>query len=64
MREKECYREILMRLDAVFPDVEFVNQKQAAAFVGCSTKTIQRNYRQYFKPGIGISKVQLARVLS
>ena len=64
MREKECYREILMRLDSAFPGRDFLNQKQAAAFVGCSTKTIQRNYSQYFKPGIGISKVQLAKVLS
>ena len=64
MREKECYREILARLDEHFPGKEFLRQKDVADFCGCSTRTIDRNYKTYFKEGLGISKVQLARVLS
>lgn len=64
MREKECYREILARLDERFPEKEFLNQKEAAAFCGCCARTINRNYAKFFKPGVGISKVQLARVLA
>ena len=64
MREKECYREILVRLDERFPDKEFLNQSEAAAFCGCCARTIDRRYKQYFKPGIGVSKVQLARLLA
>ena len=64
MREKECYREILARLDERFPGKEFLNQKETAEFCGCCARTINRNYAKFFKPGVGISKVQLARVLA
>jgi hypothetical protein len=64
MREKECYRELLVRLDDRFPGKEFLSQKEAAAFCGCCARTIERRYARYFKDGVGISKVQLARLLA
>jgi len=63
MREKPCYRDMLERLDAAYPGREFLNKNEAAAFVGCSAKTITRRYAEYFKP-VGISKTQLARLLA
>lgn len=63
-REKECFRDMLQRLDAAFPSKEFLNQKEAAEFTGRDPRTIRNNFGKFFKPGLGISKVQLARLLS
>lgn len=42
MREKECYRDNLERLDRRFPDKECLKQKECAEFLGCSPRTIKR----------------------
>lgn len=44
MREKECYRDNLERLDSRFPNKELLSQKECAEFLGCSPRTIKRNY--------------------
>ena len=50
MREKECYRDILARLDAMFPDVQVLRQKDFSKYTGLDRKTVARKF------GIGTSK--------
>ena len=59
MREKETYRDNLERLDRHFPNKELLNQKECAEFLGCSTKTIKRNYNIS-----KITKTAFARLIS
>ncbi len=63
-KEKECYRDQLQRLDEKFPDREMINQKELAEFLGCDPKTIRLKYKHLFTPGLGISKVKVARLIS
>lgn len=59
MREKECYRDNLERLDRRFPEKECLKQKECAEFLGCSPRTIKRRY------GITqITKAAFARLIS
>ena len=62
-REKPLFRETLDRLDTAFPNRELISYKEAATFLGVSTKTIQRNYK---KASIlsKISKVKFASALA
>ncbi len=62
-REKECYRDMIERLDKRFPDREFLSVPEVATFVGKSNRTIERHYGKYKVKPFGISKVQLARLL-
>ncbi len=59
MREKECYRDNLERLDSRFPNKELLSQKECAEFLGCSPRTIKRNYGI-----IRITKAAFARLIS
>lgn len=62
-REHENFRPMLEQLNRAFPEKEFLKPVEIAQFIGCSRHTVDRRYRQYYKEGIGISKVQLARLL-
>ena len=64
VREKECYRDLIERIDRAYPGREFLTKQEAAAFIGCHPRTLTRNYEKYFKPGLGISKTQLAHLLA
>lgn len=60
-REKELYREYVVRLDEKFPDKEILTQRDCAEFLGKDKRTVKSRY------GIdkdGISKLKLARLLS
>lgn len=60
-REKELFRDYLIRLDEKFPDKEIIQQKECAEFLGLDKRTVKKKY------GVsrdGISKVKLARLLS
>lgn len=63
MREKEHYRDMLVRLDERFPDAELLNIKEVAAFLGKSINTVKKHYGKYFKNRV-ISKSQLASLLA
>lgn len=43
-REKELYRENLERLDRRFPEHETITFREAADYLGVSTKTISRTF--------------------
>lgn len=60
-REKELFRDYLIRLDEKFPDKEIIQQKECAEFLGLDKRTVKKKY------GVsrdGISKIKLARLLS
>ena len=60
-REKELFRDYLVRLDEKFPNKEIIQQKECAEFLGLDARTVKKKY------GVsrdGISKVKLARLLS
>lgn len=61
-REKEAYRDNLLRLDKRFPDKEVLNQNEVARFLGIDTRTVKKYYP--IKKGVGISKATLARCMS
>ena len=63
-REKECFRDMLERLNTVYPDKEFLKATEVASFIGCSRRTVDRKFKEYYKHPFGISKVQLAKLLS
>lgn len=60
-REKECYRDYLVRLDEKFPEQEILNMNQVASFLGLDARTVKKRYGVTKE---GISKVKLARALS
>lgn len=62
-KEKQCYRDMLEELNKSYPDKQFLSVPEVAAFVGKSSRTIERHYGQYKIKPLGISKVQLARLL-
>ena len=61
-KEKLTYRDTLARLCERFPDREFLTIKDVMEFSGKSRNTVVKIFP--FKPGIGISKATLARLLS
>lgn len=61
-QEKLTYRDNLDRLCEFFPDQEFLSIKDVMRFSGKSRNTVVKLFP--FKPGIGISKATLARLLS
>ena len=63
-REKELFREQLQRLDEKYPNKEMLSQKEAAEFLGCDPKTIRNRYSDLYTPGLGISKLKVARLIS
>lgn len=63
-REKELLREHLQRLDEKFPGKEMLSQKEMAEFLNCDPKTIRKRYGKLFTPGLGISKVKVANLIS
>lgn len=59
-REREGYRENIELLNERFPDKDMLNQKEVAAFIGCSVDTVRRRIR--FNPATKrITKSDLAR---
>lgn len=60
-REKEGFRDNLVRLDEKFPDREIISLKDCARFLGIDTRTVKKRYKI---TKAGVSKVQLARLLS
>lgn len=64
-REKPTFRAELERLDAAFPNKEFLTAKELAAYLGVSHRTILRNWRDHFNKTIrGFTKVRIASVLA
>ena len=60
MREPEGFRLNLEQLNAAFPDVGMLSQKQAADWIGCDVRTVKRNI--CFNPATGkITKADFAR---
>lgn len=62
-REKECYRDMIEQLNNRFPNREFLKPQEVADFIGCSRRTVDRKYKQFYVEQFGISKVRLARLL-
>ena len=61
MREPKGYRELLERLNEVYPDGELLTVRQAADFLGCSENSV----RKYLpKTPLGVSKTTIAVFLS
>lgn len=42
-REKEMYRENLVRLDAAFPRRDLIPLKEAATYIGCDYRTLLKS---------------------
>ena len=64
-RETPTYRAELERLDAAFPDREFLTAKELAGYLGISTRSITRNWQEHFNKTIhGFTKVRIASVLA
>lgn len=61
-REKEAYRDNLVRLNEAFPDRDMLTIKEVAHWMGRDVKTVKKYIP--FKKGIGISKATLASILS
>lgn len=66
-REKELFRDNLVRLDEVFPNQELIKLADAAAFCGLSVCTA-RNDKKFPKQFVGknlfVSKTKLASYLA
>lgn len=62
-REKADYRPLIKQLNERFPDKEFLKPEEAAQFIGCSRRTVDRKFKGSFIKGLGISKCTLARLL-
>ena len=64
-REKPTFRAELERLDAAFPDKEFLTVKELADYLGVCKQTIYRKWRVHFNKTIrGFTKVRIASVLA
>ena len=65
-REKECFRDNLVRLDEKFPDKELLTKADVVEFLGISTATMTRRSKDYgfTSKSNYVSKVKLARALS
>ena len=65
-REKECFRDYIMRLDEKFPDKELLTKGEVIDFLGISQSTMTRRAKEFgFAPrSKHVSKVKLARALS
>lgn len=65
-REKECFRDNLVRLDERFPDKELLTKSDVASFLGISSRTLTRRSEEYgfTSRSNHVSKVKLARALS
>lgn len=61
-REKECYRDNLMRIDKRFPGKELLNIKEVAEFLGISPRKAKKDY--FETDCTFVSKVKLASLLS
>ena len=61
-REKDFFRDNLMRLDEKYPNTEFFNWTQAAQIVGLDARTLKKYYKRGREPYI--SKTRLASILS
>ena len=67
MREKEHFRDALDRLSARFPDREAITLDEAAAVLGCCTKTLWRDNKspkQKIRGKWVVSLIKLANYLS
>ena len=62
-REKETFRDQLMRLDERFPDKELLSKTDVAAYTGLNRKTCATKF-DFDKRTNRISKTVLARALS
>lgn len=64
-REKEGYRDNLMRLDEKFPDKELLSKSDVVMYLGVSLSTVTRKAKELgFAPRSNyVSKVRLARAL-
>ena len=63
-REKACYRDILARIDAAFPNVQMLNQKNVASFTGLHRRTIFRKYNIGRSGTEYVAKEDLERLLA
>lgn len=67
MREKEDYRDNLMRINTYFPEGEMLNLTQVSKVTGLDRRTLLTTWKKEFKK-IGkseyISKCALARLMS
>lgn len=66
-REKELFRDNLVRLDAAFPGRELLPLKEAAEYVGVSYKTAwaDKNFpKKFVGRSLYVPKAQLASYLS
>jgi hypothetical protein len=61
-REKECFRDNLVRLDEVFPDKEMLKINDVVSFTGLNYRTVKKIF-PFGKCNV-ISKVVMARALS
>lgn len=67
MREKEDYRENLMRINEYFPDGEMLNLTQVSKVTGLDRRTLLATWKKDFKKigkSMFISKCTLARLIS
>ncbi len=65
-REKEHYRDMMERLDKVFP-TEFIPLKDAAKFCGITVKMLVSKHPKEFKSngkGTGIRKISKSKLAS
>lgn len=60
-REKESYRDNLVRLDERFPQKELIQLSECAEFLGLDKRTVKKRYGIDKK---GICKVKFARLIS
>lgn len=64
-REKPTFRSELERLDAAFPDKEYLTVKELADYLGLSKQSIYRNWHDHFNTTIhGFTKTRVASVLA
>ena len=61
-REKECFRDNLVRLDEVFPDKEMLKINDVVSFTGLNYRTVKKIF-PFGKCNV-ISKVVMARAMS
>ncbi len=54
-REKELFRDYLVRLDEKFPDKEIIQQKECAEFLGLDPRTVKKKY--------GVSRDGVSKVI-
>ena len=60
-REKDDYRDLLMRLDEAFPGRELLTREEVATFLGVNPRTVKRRYDF---PAGRVTKTAIARAVA